>query len=511
MSFNIVSCLLLFFVTFSSYSAGSSNENSDREPIGRCEIQFLKPKQIKYLSPEQIRLLGEEMTHIRQSSPEQAEQIRSEGSFGFGTREVLHSLHPKHLFFKGQKKGEWGDLKWTKEQFHALDLNLLHPQTREYILTREDVASLLSEAQVQELDLHNISPGTLRFLMSSPLAANLRKKFQELKLYEWPQEDLEPFSQDPLLAQYMSESQIKFMKEQRFLTQEELAEEEKYLNRLRNKNAMEDVKDHSIFDQAIDEGSFEWELVPFLRISELNDQSVDNILNIIYVLAIDEEEKELSNHVFDNLSNKNVITLAQRSPRDFEADYWNKILPHLKDHSLYDEKDSVFLVLYQRGILTDDSLEHVLSERLGLLNGFNSRIIGQIPKDTLRNIVFGDKSSELSKDTFEAALKASLEVDEGDISLRKSVYLTFDQIERLIKNPYFMSHDEFEEIRDDEKSTWFRIRNIYKNSTNGKEAPEDFKDGHLTFLKKRLKSILGFAERVSLFVFVEGHSGKYKI
>ena len=139
----IAGCLLLAFGSFRSHSAGN----------GECERRYINPKHIKYMSPEQIRSWQGE-TNVRHLSPEQADQIRSEGFFGFGVREVLHSLRPRHLFFKDQKTGEWGDLKYTKEQFQALDLNSLHPKTLKYILTRPDVLYLVSEAQIQDLDLN---------------------------------------------------------------------------------------------------------------------------------------------------------------------------------------------------------------------------------------------------------------------------------------------------------------------------------------------------------------------
>lgn len=154
----VVGCFLLVFSSFRSHSADN----------GECERKYIKPKHIKYMSPEQIRSWQAEMTNVRSMSPEQVDQIRSEGFFGFGVREVLHSLRPRHLFFKDQKTGEWGDLKWTKEQFQALELNSLHPKTLKYILTRPDVLNLVSEAQIQ-----NIPKNTLRNAVFGDKASEL--------------------------------------------------------------------------------------------------------------------------------------------------------------------------------------------------------------------------------------------------------------------------------------------------------------------------------------------------
>ena len=75
-------------------------------------------------------------------------------------------------------------------------------------------------------------------------------------------------------------------------------------------------------------------------------------------------------------------------------------------------------------------------------------MIGQIPKSTLQDIVFGDKSSELSEDTFKAVLKASLRIGERFGGGEQYVDLHTDQIERLVRNPYIISHEEFEEIKN---------------------------------------------------------------
>ena len=250
--------------------------------------------------------------------------------------------------------------------------------------------------------------------------------------------------------------------------------------------------DHGVFDQAIIEGNFDPELIPFLRISELNDRAFHKVFGTIHDVAMrSEKQEELSDHIFKYLSNENVGELLQRSESNYGGlgrnNFWVTIIPHIRDHSVFNEavdnlfgsaktdeelsqnmnnmvleqlrfaelndqviekirraafykmaanrlllplkniavlirrdggldavaapyknrsngeESSVFKVLFKEGRLTDEILEYILSERPAFLNDFDLKLMSRIPKDILKKVVFRDKSSELSEETFKPA------------------------------------------------------------------------------------------------------------
>lgn len=77
------------------------------------------------------------------------------------------------------------------------------------------------------------------------------------------------------------------------------------------KLVMTDVEDHGVFDPTIANGSFDKTLIPYLRVSELNDDSVQKIITIIHEAAT--EKTELSDPIFEHLSNENIAELVRRS------------------------------------------------------------------------------------------------------------------------------------------------------------------------------------------------------
>lgn len=152
-------CLLLALGALNAHSAN-----------GECKRKFTKPKRVKLLSPEEISSLS---------------------------REETHALRPKHLFLS-KKIEDWGDLRLTVEQFQALNINALHPETLEQIAERPVTRWLLSDKQIQELNLRTIPPGILYSLMGPPAGVRLSERFkQELHPGAWSQRQLEPFIKDP--------------------------------------------------------------------------------------------------------------------------------------------------------------------------------------------------------------------------------------------------------------------------------------------------------------------------
>ena len=437
-----------------------------------------------------------------------------------------------------------------------------------------------------------------------PTALVLRHKFQEeLNFNEWSQQDLKPFIKDTSLAMLMKKSQIDSIKSRRFLSHDELLEQKKASDLKRRSREMLATVDHGVFDQAIIEGNFDPELIPFLRISDLSDKAVAEVINTIHAIAEkSEQKKELSDHIFDNLSEKNISELVSRSPRGLEGDYWTTITPYLRSHGDFNEavdslfssakKDeelykvfvshpvftklrfaelndmvvrkirramfhaptsvsirnmsvskeniaelirrpgglddvsvansfggveySVFTAFLMDDRLTGDIMEYALSEKPDLLNSIHSsRLMNRIPKDILKDIVFGDKSSELFREIFRIALGANLEVKDREYDRGKYVSLSIDQIEELIRNPHIISREEFEEIENnrEEKGNMSRytVKKIYKNSVKGTEeaAPEDFRDRHLDLLNKRFRSILGLEEESTFHILLDGKDSVY--
>ena len=579
-NFISVGCFLLAFGTFSAHSDE------------KCERQFVvKPKKVKRLSPKEISSLS---------------------------NETLHSLQPKHLFLKqggkqtvtphsqpgavyasktetSEVEGQWGDLRVTVAQFQALDLNSLHPKTFELIVSRRDVLALLSDTQVQELSLNDLSPDIVRSLMSSSLAADLKQKFQELDLSQWPEEDLKPFIEDPSLAQHMGKKQIEAVKQRTFLSPEELKEQQEALSLQKKKSDMEAIEDHGIFNQAIANGSFDKKLTPFLRISELNDKAfIEVFYNTIHEVAMrSDDHKELSKHIFDHLSDQNVLELLKRTENNggLNGVYWSSIIPYIRDHSVFneaidnifgsaktdeelfstdigraleklrfaelndsvidkirralflhpeinhtktkeniaelirrpggldaaavsyknrsDEKESpVFTVLFEENRLTEEILKYALLERPDFLNSFKS--MSQVPKDVLIDIVFGDKSSELSEETFSTALQTGLRIERTTYGSRIS--LSVDQIESLIRNPYIISPEKFDEIKNTEEYSRSK-KSYYHHATYGqseeRNMPEDFRNEHFVLLKSSLRSLLEIDKDSGLHIQVIGTNSEF--
>ena len=134
------------------------------------------------------------------------------------------------------------------------------------------------------------------------------------------------------------------------------------------------------------------------------------------------------------------------------------------------------------------TLEYILT-RPDVLNLASEAQIQDIPKNTLRNVVFGDKASELSETTFHAALKAVLEVREDYYgSESKHSSLNSDQIESLVRNPYIINPEMFDRIKNTNSNS--RDENAIYKGIAGKEFPEDLRVAHLKILVSRLHSIL---------------------
>ena len=501
-------CLLLVFGALNAHS-------TDDE----CRKKFIKPKKVKLLPPELLGSLSDE---------------------------ELYALQPKHLFLPKEGEG-LGELRLTVGQFQALQVSHLHPKTFEQIAKRPDVLRLLRDEQVQELDLNTISPNTLSLLMNSPLAESLSAIFQELDFSQWSKEDLEPFIKDPSIAQYMSREQSDAIKRRRFLNREQLSEQKKAQDLQRKKEDMAAVQDHGIFDQAIAEGNFDKTLIPFLRVAELNDDSVQKIINIIHEAA--EKQTELSSHIFKHLSKENIHELVRRDHRSWEEFYQvldsldvRNILQELRFAELNDEviekirkalfhrplsstnkiskeniaelirrdggldavtanngsggEYSIFTILFREKRLTDEILEYVLSERPDVLEDLGPELMSRIPKHILTTIVFGDKSSELSESTFQSALKASLKIETGRL-FERQVSLSIEQMETLIRDPRIISREELDkEIEEEPSSTHYYDIELYR----GRKMPKDLRGKHFKLLHKRLKSLLDIFERFEIRV-----------
>ncbi|MCY4512699.1 MAG: hypothetical protein OXB86_03320 [Bdellovibrionales bacterium] len=552
------------------YSVHSHSETNDQ-----CHPQFVvKPKRVKLLSPEEIRSLK---------------------------REIQHSLQPKHLFFKKGKK--WGDLRWTLGQFQALNLNNLHPQTLEVILTRKKIALLLSGTQIKTLDLNALSPEVLQAFMMHPLGVKWSDNFQDLRFSRWSYEQLKPFMTNPALARYFNQDQIQDIKRLAETKYQDSVEdsmrgepEEKEALALRlldKENAfnMNSVSDHGIFDIPIFDGSFDKRLIPYLRISDLSDSSVHTIMSTLYELARDSEEHaELSDYIFSHLSNENVTQLFKRSKTDegLGDPVWLAILPFIKDHSPFsdhiyklfafrkvrdasgkavipviahdiinakvsdqmdwfvkirfkdlgdnvidmirevlfykpaspiikrvskeniaelirrpgglkalilavpDEGDSeeklVFTALFKENLLTDEIFNHVLSERPVFLWDFSTKLLSQTLIDQLENVSSKTPVSEFFKPGFSLLNSGFFTAFKSLWKSRIETALDIDHIEALIKNPYIISSEKFQEIQRRENSQLFFYKNIYENTE--RKAPKGFVDGHFEYLVTRLKSLL---------------------
>ena len=553
-------CFLFAFSSFNSYSASAP---------GDCGRHFVKPKRVKLLPPEKISSLS---------------------------REETYSLQPKHLFraqpadsFQAtQEDGKLGDFRLTVEQFQALNLNDLRPATLEAIASRRDVVIMIRPEQVQALDLNELSSHTVLALMNTPL--NLTQKFQELDLSHWPQQDLESVRDTFSIARHLSQEQTDFIKQRKFLSQQESGEQEEALALQRKKEDVEAVRDHGLFEQAIAEEKFDREIIPFLRVSELNDNTIPMLVNALYDITQDKtpQGKKLADHVFGNLSNENIHELMQRHPHGL-GDRWPTILPFIRDHGalnevindrlfgsaktaeeLYDSMDNmgsnflnnlrfaelndkvikkirtavfhhpgsrltvatsneniaalikrkggldavsapytssadgserpVFVILFENDRLTGEIVRYVLSERPTLLEKINKDFMDRVPKDHLRAVVFGDKSSELSEPTFRTALKAVLKVDEDYHG--KNIFLEVDQVEALIRNPHIISREEFDEDTEETDRNFYLNLYIYRDIN--RDVPEDFRDQHLTLFMAYLRSLTGES---SLGVKIPGRPG----
>ena len=273
-------CFLVAFGAFSVYSDDA------------CEKEYTKPKTVKLLPPERISLLS---------------------------REELHSLQPKHLFLK-QKGERWGGLRLTVEQFQSLDLNNLHPKTFKVVVSHKYVLDLVSDAQIQALDLNRFPPDILYSLMISPLAEKLSPNLQTVTLHfgRWSAQNVELFLQHSSLVQYM--------------------------------------------------------------------------------------------------------------------------------------------------------------DKAGVLK--------RIPRKILIDILFERKSIEFYEDNFKIVLKAILYIDTRD----QYVSLSIDQIEALIRNPYIISPEEFDKIKNEESEDKEAYYSRVYNSIEGKDMPEDFRTEHFFLLTKRISS-----------------------
>ena len=119
----------------------------------------------------------------------------------------------------------------------------------------------------------------------------------------------------------------------------------------------------------------------------------------------------------------------------------------------------------------------------------------------------GTKALNFLKKPLSQLDKAILEKIKKDGLGHRYVSLDIDQIEALIKNPYIISREEFEKIKNEKEGSlpvWF-FDGIYKNFKE-RNMPKDFKDKHFRLLNERLQSLL---EESSLKIEVNGtnHGG----
>ena len=188
---------------------------------------------------------------------------------------------------------------------------------------------------------------------------------------------------------------------------------------------MEATVDHGVFEQAIITKKFDPELIPFLRISDLNDRVVLNVFGTIHRVATPPEKQvireaamnperqaELSDHIFENLSNENVHELLKRSKSSYgdsdgglNGNFWVTIIPHIRDHGVFNEAiDSLFgsaktnEELYSSQMMSGRVLERLRFAEL------NNQVI-----DKIRSAAFHDpgshKTMKISKENIEELIR----------------------------------------------------------------------------------------------------------
>ena len=371
-----LSAAVFVFSPFNSYSTSRLD----------CKRHFIKPKKVKLLPPEGIRSLS---------------------------REETHSLQPKHFFWRSQAEGSLGDFRLTAEQFQALNLNDLHPETLASIASRKDVLALMAPEQIQALDLTTMPARTVLALIESRPDFDLTQKFQELDLNYWPQQDLKRVRDTLSIARHLSREQSNFIKRQWFSTsEEEDKKRQEDMALLKKSEDMEAVSDHGLFDQAIADGSFDEELIPFLRVSELNDDSIQKLVETLETLT-KERKKELTDHVFGNLSNESIRELAKRYRYGFKTK-WRSIVPFIRDHGALSES-------------VDNNLFGSAKAKEELHNNMRERMLGM--NQEMAVTVSELRFAELSDEVIEKIRKAVFYHPSNNLTEK----LSEEQIAELIK------------------------------------------------------------------------------